>query len=243
MLQSGGEVSRVEDTIGRILKTYGCTRVDVFTITSEIQVTAVDETEHVYTQVRRIYNWGTDLEVLEQLNQLSRDICAHRYSISEISEKIKNCVQKKEIGREIFVYYVGSVLAASAFTLFFGGGIFDALATAVLACLITWANRYITSRRGNRLLYYFLVSTATGFAGHLLVMLGSRLGFFMDLDKILIGCVMLSIPGIAITYSVRDMLLGETITGLLRFVESVLITISIAGGYILAALIAGGTWL
>ena len=36
MLLSGGEVSRVEDTISRILKSYGAQRVEVFTILSFI---------------------------------------------------------------------------------------------------------------------------------------------------------------------------------------------------------------
>ena len=40
MLLSGGEVSRVEDTISRILKSYGAERVEVFTILSFISLTA-----------------------------------------------------------------------------------------------------------------------------------------------------------------------------------------------------------
>ena len=32
MLVSGAEVNRVEDTVQRIAKAYGCDRVDVFTI-------------------------------------------------------------------------------------------------------------------------------------------------------------------------------------------------------------------
>ena len=43
MLLSGGEVSRVEDTISRILKSYGAQRVEVFTILSFISLTAVYE--------------------------------------------------------------------------------------------------------------------------------------------------------------------------------------------------------
>ena len=36
--------------------------------------------------------------------------------------------------------------------------------------------------------------------------------------------------GISITYAMRDMLLGESITGLFRFIESLLIAATIAGG-------------
>ena len=59
----------------------------------------------------------------------------------------------------------------------------------------------------------------------------------MNLDKILIGCVMVTIPGVAITYAVRDMLLGNIITGLLRFANSLLVAASIASGYVLALIL------
>ena len=67
-----------------------------------------------------------------------------------------------------------------------------------------------------------------------------RVGIGVHLDKILIGCIMLTIPGIPITYAMRDMLLGESITGLFRFVESLLIAASIAGGFLLATVLAEG---
>ena len=40
LLLAGGEVTRVEDTITRILHAYGMHKVGVFTITSLIEVTA-----------------------------------------------------------------------------------------------------------------------------------------------------------------------------------------------------------
>ena len=40
--------------------------------------------------------------------------------------------------------------------------------------------------------------------------------------------------------AMRDMLLGESITGLFRFVESLLIAASIAGGFLLATVLAEG---
>ena len=40
LLQCGGEVARVEDTIRRLCHAYGADSVDVFTITSSIIVTA-----------------------------------------------------------------------------------------------------------------------------------------------------------------------------------------------------------
>lgn len=89
-------------------------------------------------------------------------------------------------------------------------------------------------QKENQLLFYLVCSIVTGFLGCILV----RVGIGVHLDKILIGCIMLTIPGIPITYAMRDMLLGESITGLFRFVESLLIAASIAGGFLLATVLA-----
>ena len=48
---------------------------------------------------------------------------------------------------------------------------------------------------------------------------------------------MLFIPGIAFTNSLRDLFSGDTITGLIRFFESLLLAILLALGFALANLI------
>ncbi len=128
------------------------------------------------------------------------------------------------------------MLASGSFAVFFGGTLADVPATALLACFINWMDRKGIYKKENQLLFYLLCSILTGFLGCLLV----RLGAGAHLDKILIGCIMLTIPGISITYAMRDMLLGESITGLFRFLESLLIAASIAGGFLLSTIIAEG---
>ena len=44
----------------------------------------------------------------------------------------------------------------------------------------------------------------------------------LNMDKIMIGDIMLLIPGIPATNSIRDMLMGDTISGLMRLIESIL---------------------
>ena len=112
----------------------------------------------------------------------------------------------------------------------------DVPATIILACFINWMDRKGIYKKENQLLFYLVCSIVTGFLGCILV----RVGIGVHLDKILIGCIMLTIPGIPITYAMRDMLLGESITGLFRFVESLLIAASIAGGFLLATVLAEG---
>ena len=65
-------------------------------------------------------------------------------------------------------------------------------------------------------------------------------GIGISADKIIIGNIMMLIPGIALTNSVRDLIGGDIIAGTLRFSEAGLIAVAIAGGYILTLFTFGG---
>ena len=48
------------------------------------------------------------------------------------------------------------------------------------------------------------------------------------------------IPGVGLTVALRDLFVGDSITGVLRTIEAVLFALAIAGGYLISALIMGG---
>jgi len=59
-------------------------------------------------------------------------------------------------------------------------------------------------------------------------------GLGVDIDKIVIGNIMILVPGLALTNSIRDIINGDVIAGLARLAESLFITISLAAGFALA---------
>ena len=67
LLLAGGEVTRVEDTITRILHAYGMREIGVFTITSLIEVTACTPDGDEIVKARRIAgSYATDLDRVER---------------------------------------------------------------------------------------------------------------------------------------------------------------------------------
>ena len=75
ILKSGGEISRVEDTMTRMFHAYGFLRADVFTITSSIVVTVYTKNGEILTQTRRVSGYDMNLERVHEMNQLARDVC------------------------------------------------------------------------------------------------------------------------------------------------------------------------
>ena len=67
----------------------------------------------------------------------------------------------------------------------------------------------------------------------MLAFLAVRLGLGQTADHMIIGNIMLLIPGVALTNSLRDIISGDTMSGLLRFFEACVIALAIAAGYLL----------
>ena len=59
-------------------------------------------------------------------------------------------------------------------------------------------------------------------------------------DMIMIGTIMLMIPGLALGTSLRDLFGGDMVSGLLRFAQALFTAAIIAAGYGLAWLTIGG---
>ena len=85
----------------------------------------------------------------------------------------------------------------------------------------------------NIIIYDFLVTFAIGIIASLI----NLTPLIDSLDKVLIGLVMLYIPGVQLTNAVRDILSGDIVSGLLRLIEAVLIAIAIAAGFALSVML------
>ena len=73
----------------------------------------------------------------------------------------------------------------------------------------------------------------------LAVLLLVHLGIGVHPDKIMIGNIMLVIPGMQLTNSLRDMINGDTVSGVLNLSEAILKAVSVALGFAIV-LLAGG---
>jgi uncharacterized membrane protein YjjP (DUF1212 family) len=234
MLVSGAEVNRVEDSIRRICESYNAKRVDVFTITSSIVVSLQREDGNVFTQTRRIYKHSNNLDKVDKLNNLSRYICSNtpepEYIINEL-EEINN-VKTYNLSVEYIIY----AIIAGVFTIFFGGSLADAVVSSAIAIVLKLSITLAQRVDKNILFTNIICSFVIG----LLAILSVNMGIGKSLEKIIIGNIMLMIPGIAFTNSIRDIIGGDTIAGLFRLCEAIVIALSIAVGLGIASIFFGG---
>ena len=231
MVQCGAEISRVEESVLRVCCAYGMEDTQVFSIISVIVATTFDKDRKSETQSRRIYTYATNFQKLERLNALSRRVFETHPPLAEAAAELQAIHNEKD--RFHVTACLGYILGASAFTVFFGGSWKDALCAAPIAVILYLVSTLFKVRGMNKLFVTGLSSAISGFLAIAFV----RLGIADNASMIMIGDIMLIIPGLMLINSVREMLCGDVMSGLLRLLESLIISAAIACGFAIPLLI------
>ena len=226
-LRAGGEIHRVEGTVSHICRAYGAVAVDVFAITSLITAEVRMPDGSYATMNRRVPSTYNHLARLEALNALSRTICKSPISAAEVKARLEEIRLYRPVPE--WLCYLGGMLSCGGFAVFFGGTVLDGLAAAVIAFFLTLFAR-LRPLRINSMVKSLISSFAAGILSVLCVMMG----FGNHVDKIIIGTIMLEIPGLSFGNALRDLLCGDTLAGTMRFIQAILQTLMIALGYMAA---------
>ena len=149
ILISEGEISRVEDTVSRISRAYGAERVDVFAITSLIVISVADRDGNSMTLSRRIYGNRKNMRRVEEMNALSRRICADPVSPAEAKRLFGAAMARS--APVIWMRALGAILVCCSFTAFFGGSMGDCLAAVLEAAGFDVSREFYINDAGNQI--------------------------------------------------------------------------------------------
>ena len=235
LMDSGAEISRVEDSILRLMHAYGATDAQVFAIPNCLFVCLTPDEGHPITRVSRIPAHGIDLDRLELCNALCRRLCL------EIPDPVDALQQVAYLADHRPKYsnhaiLMGYFLVGAFFTPFFGGGFLDSLCGGLCGISIILSKQLLRSVAGSSPFFHTLLSAAVS---SLLAQFFVRLGVAHHADAITIGALMLLVPGVALTTAMREVMASDIVSGVTRMAESLLTATAIALGTG-AALALGG---
>ena len=233
ILKCGGESHRIEDTVVRICSAYGAEQTDVFALPSLIIAGIRMPDGRTASHVRRVYETTNNMYKLDEINTISREVCNGQLAIEDVDKRIKEISKSVPYSKVISV--LGGMFAAGGFAVFFGGNLSDAVAAAVAGLFVSLLN-IPKLNLVNKMLY----TIAQAFVGAITGLLLVHFGIGTNIDMIMIGTIMLMIPGLAFGNAVRDLLFGDTVSGIMQLVRAVLTAVMIAFGYIVAILFFGG---
>lgn len=224
MLENGGETYRVEETMLRISKGLGLINADGYATPTILMLSCKDENGNNISCAKRIVSRTFNLGKIEKINQLSRNIEKNHWDAQNVLTELENiktmpCYSKR-------TKIILAALSAGAFTLVFGGDFRDAAAALLVGTVIKIIITFLSAFR----VADFFVDIVGGAAAALIALTVYKLGLVQHYDKIIIGGIMLLVPGLAITNAIRDTINGDLVSGISRAVEAFIIAVAIAVG-------------
>ena len=224
LAMSGAETFRVEESINRVLASYGV-ESEVFAIPNCLTVSIETEDGQILTRMRRIGQHGNDLDSVERFNGLSRAICNRKPDPAE-GKRWLDLVRDGRLHYSFPIYLVGNFLGAAGFSIFFGGNWLDCICGGVCGVLIGLITRFLEKMKANP----FFKTIAAAFAMALLAYLMGAAGICHNADMAIIGALMILVPGLLFTNAMRDIIYGDTTSGINRIVQVFLTAVALALG-------------
>ena len=233
---SGAETFRVEETIRRIIGAYGI-ECETFSIPNCVMVSLEAANGKPLMVMKRVGFHGNDLESVEKLNALSRRICAETPDPSVAAQWLDETLKGRR-HYSVPVYYLGNFCAAAGFCPVFGGTLRDSLFAGLLGLIIGFVSRQMDRRETNP----FFSTIVEAFAMAVPAYLAAGFHLVDYIDFVIIGTLMILVPGLLITTSMRDIIYGDTNSGINRIVQVLLSAFAIALGTAAAWRVTSGVY-
>ena len=223
MLESGGETYRAEVIIWRICKIYGIEEAESFVTTTGVLV-SICSNGKTYSLIRRVSTRTIDLDKVDKVNDLSRNIISRGLTVSQLKEQLQIINEGDRYNNKTAILI--SAFGALCFVFLFGGNMPEAMAAFFIGLVIKSLSIKFSTLEINQ---FFINSICAGIVS-IMAILFLKIGLITDMDKTIIGSIMLLVPGLAITNAIRDTISGDLLAGSTRAVEAFLVAISIAIG-------------
>lgn len=220
----GAETYRVEESINRLLQAYGIAS-ETFAITNCLTVSILTHEGKPLTRMRRIGHHGNDLDSVERYNNLCRRICREQPD-PEVAMGWLFETERSRIHYKLPMLLLGCFLGSAGFTVFFGGSLVDALCSGFCGILVGLVNRLMDKLKVNP----FFSTMAAAFIMSIPAYALGALRIADNSDTVIIGALMILVPGLLFTNAMRDIIFGDINSGTNRIVQVLLIASAIALG-------------
>lgn len=223
LLENGADISRVEETVYRICHHYNLSTVNVFVLSNGIFLTAGSEDETQFAKVQHIPVNRANLAKVAEVNQLSRQIQNDKYTLDEIENELNRIQSLPGFSKKVQIL-AGSI-GAACFCYLFGGHLQDNICSLFIGALFYIYQLYLGCH------FSKIISNVAGSCWiTILCLLCYHFHLGVNFDAMIIGNIILMIPGVAFTNGIRDIGNGDYIAGSVRMLDALLVFFCIAIG-------------
>lgn len=231
LLASGGEVSRVQQTMEIMARCLHIEDFHVYVLTNGIfSSTSLGNV----SEVRHVPAVSIHLDRVEEVNALSRRLAQGELDLDSAEAALAAIPSMPAYGprRQLLANAVGS----ACFGYLFGGGPAEMAAAFAAGLVETVCQQLFARHRISRL--FTDISAALG--GSLLVLLVRLLVYpSLNPNSAIIGALMVLTPGVAFTMGIRDLINADYLSGSIRLLSALLVAGCLAVGVAAAWLVYG----
>ena len=232
LLTSGAEMERVDRTIQKVCDAYGATNIEYFTYPRFI-ILSLDYDNKTYTKSKKVRDKAPDFHRLEELSKTLDDILISKPDLDIIIQRVRMIYATRQFGiiAQMFCYFFGP----AGFTIFFGGNFYEAAISGVIGVLILFLTLGVKKLTDTFFFPIVIYSFVMSFSVRML----GLFGLVQNVESMQIGLLMMVVPGLIITNSMREFISGEYLTGYSKLIEALLVALAVAMGVIFAAAVMG----
>lgn len=231
LLVSGATTNRVELTMRKVCSGFGYERTESFVTPTGIFITVSDGKDNLFTSIKRIEGRRIDLGKINRIGHLVRRLERHNapndladISAAEFRQELQQIDGEKVWPEWLKIFCGGGT--SGFFCLLFGGSWLEFAVAYLVGILVSLSLKLLSYLNINN----FLLN-ALGAA--LIVAFAKILDLWVPyivLDKIIIGGIMLLVPGLSMVNAIRDTMSGDLVSGTARGMEAIFIAVAIATG-------------
>ncbi len=237
-LFAGANLERANDTMERVCKAYGLHEISVFSLSTIISLSATSLEGETHTRQIKVPGASIHLEKLRQLNDLAHKVCNETPNPEKLRDMLYEALLVPSYSA--WIEMLGFVIAISSLCRIFGGNFAELITVTLCTVLAYWLNRWLARANLNRIItnaINMVVTTAIFF-------FTVWIGFAYDMMAMLTPMSLMFIPGVPLVNSMRNILCGNEMNGILEFIKVVLETLTLCLGVLIAYMLCGRwyTW-
>ena len=232
ILESGGATNRVELMMQKVCIGLGYPDCESFVTPTGIFLSISNGEEEISTSIKRIGQRRIDLGKITEISTAVNEL----YTAASGSAPIESTKARSfaaELNRidsqKAYPMWLNNCCGAGTsgfFCLLFGGSWSEFAVALAVGFLVATGLKYISRLPVNA----FLLNAI---AAALIVLLSKTIDIwvpYIRLDFIIIGGIMILVPGLQIVNAIRDTMSGDLVAGTARGVEAIVITFGIVAG-------------
>lgn len=231
LMTSGANTERIKVTISRIAAAFGCDS-DLLITNHALMITLTYQHKNkVFTSVKWVPNMHLNFNLISDISIMSWQIVLEKWTVERINQELAILNRKPLYPRYLVLFLVA--LAGASFCRLFGGNAIEMLAAFIASFCGLWVRQEAMKLKFNFYLSIFFASaTASLVAGFY---------FYFNPSETYIHAfstsVLFLIPGVPMINSFSDLIDGNTLNGVTRGVNVLIMAFAIALGLVTALLI------